>query len=207
MLTRETSEFERGLSFFDAIYAIAITLLVVTIDVPPPEAWQSLATLAASGVPRQLAGFALSFVVIAAFWRVNVRLIQGISAMDPATTRANLVATALVVLVPFTTQAISDPGSASYALPTALYACNIAFAALAQLTMFEVARRHGLERARLSRREHRVWLVAGLVTPAVFLASVPVAFLWGGDVGKLFWLVSAVLSPLAGHAARRRTSR
>lgn len=70
--------------------------------------------------------------------------------------------------------------------------------------MFEVARRRGLERAPPSPREHPAWLIAGLVTPAVFLASAPVALVWGGDVGKLFWLVSAVRSPLAGRLARRR---
>lgn len=203
VLTRETSEFARGLSFFDAIYAFAITLLVVNIDVPPTEAWRSLATLTVTGLPRQVGGFALSFIVIAVFWRINVRLVQRISAMDPATTMANLVAAALVVLIPFTTQGISDPGSAPYALPTVLYAGNIALASLAQMTMFEVARRRGLERAPLSPKEHRAWLVPGLVTPAVFLASVPVALVWGGDVGKLFWLALAVLSPLAGRVGRR----
>lgn len=203
LLSRETIEFTRGLSFFDAIYAVAITLLAANIDVPPAEAWRSLDALAATGVPRQLGGFLLSFVVIAAFWRGNVRLVQGLSAMDPATTMANLVAAALVVLLPFTTQLISDPGLGSYPLPTVLYALNIALAALAQFTMSQVARRRGFERIPTTPRQHRADIVNALVTPAVFLASIPVALVWGGDAGKLCWLSLLVAAPLAGRLAGR----
>jgi uncharacterized membrane protein len=200
---RETAEFGRGLSFFDAIYAFAITLLVTNIDVPPAEAWVSLDAFAATGVPRQVAGFALSFAVIAVFWRVNVRLVHGISAMDTGTITANLVAAALVILIPFTTQGISDPESASYALPTVIYALNIALASLAQMSMYEVARRRGLERAPTSPDRHRARFARALVTPAVFLLSVPVALAWGGDVAKLFWLTIPVLAPPVGRLAGR----
>ena len=203
LVRRDSSEFERGLSFFDAIYAFAITLLIVNLDVPPPEAWASPADLMATGAPRQLAGFALSFVVIAAFWRINVRLVQGIAAMDAATTTANLVAAALVVLVPFTTQGISDPGYADYALPTVVYAVNIALASLAQSAIYEVARHRGLEVAPTTPRRHRARMLDGLTTPAVFLASVPVALLWGAEVAKLCWLSLLVIGPVSGRLARR----
>ena len=50
----------------------------------------------------------------------------------------NLLAVALVMLIPFTTQGISDPESSQFALPTAMYALNIALASLAQIGFAEV---------------------------------------------------------------------
>lgn len=39
--------------------------------------------------------------------------------------------------------------------------------------------------------------------PAVFLASVPVAYAWGGTSAKYCWLVLAVVRPLSGRLAQR----
>ncbi|HWL60773.1 MAG TPA: TMEM175 family protein [Microbacteriaceae bacterium] len=207
LISRETSEFDRGLSFFDAIYAFAITLLIANVDAPPAEAWHDLGTLLDTGVVRQLGGFALSFVVIAAFWRVNLGLVKRVSAMDSATTTMNLVAAAFVVLIPFTTQGISDPASENYVLPTILYAVNIATASIAQLAMFEVARRRGLETDRLSLRAHTAFVLDWLVVPAVFLASIPVALLWGADAGKITWAALLILGPLSAWLVTRRAAR
>ena len=200
---RSDAEFDRGISFFDAIYGFAITLLIANLDVPPAEAWRDLPSLLNSGILGQLTGFALSFVVIAAFWRVNVRIIRRISAMDSATTTMNLLAAAFVILIPFTTQGISDPHTLSFALTTVVYGANIALASIAQTAMFEVARRRGLEAHPMTRREHTVYLLNALPTPVVFLASIPVTLVWGGVAGKLAWLALLVLGPLAAWQGRR----
>jgi len=203
---RETSEFDRGISFYDAIYGFAITLLIANVDAPPPDAWQDLATFLRTGVLHQLGGFALSFVVIAVFWRINVRLVKRISAMDSATTTMNLIAAAFVILIPFTTQGISDPGSAGYALPTALYAANITLASLAQLAMFQTARHRGLETEPMSKRENVALVLDSIATPLVFVVSIPVALLWGADAGKLTWASLLVLGPLSAYVIRRRAA-
>ena len=206
MLERQTSEFDRGLSFFDAIYGFAITLLIANLDVPPSEAWEDPAALLATGIVHQLGGFALSFAVIAVFWRINVRLVKRITAMDSTTTGANLVAAAFVILIPFTTQGMSDPSSAAYALPTVLYAVNIALASLAQLAMFEVARARGVEAAPLTHRENVAHVIDALATPVTFLASIPVALVWGGYAGKLSWLSLFLIGPLVERLAWGRAN-
>jgi len=52
------SEFDRGVSFFDAIYGFAITLLITAVDVPSAKAWHSVHALLRSGVGNQIVGFA-----------------------------------------------------------------------------------------------------------------------------------------------------
>ncbi|AVZ38572.1 DUF1211 domain-containing protein [Dietzia sp. DQ12-76] len=203
VIRRDTSEFDRGLSFFDAIYGFAVTLLIVNVDLPEPQAWQDLGSLAASGVGQQLLGVALSFVVICALWRVNVRMIKGLTGLDGPMVFGNLLATGLVILVPFTTDAISNPATADLALPTALYAVNIAGVALAQAAVYQRGRAAGLERRPTSARENSLVLLAATTTPAVFLASVPVALTVGAAAAQFMWVSLIVLLPLTGRLANR----
>ena len=201
IIHRETSEFDRGLSFFDAIYGFTVTLLIANVDLPEPREWRDLSSLAQSGLGQQLFGVVLSFVVICALWRVNVRLIKQMEGLNGPMMVANLAATGLVILVPFTTDAISDPQTSALALPTVLYAVNIAGVSLAQSVVYQLGRVAGLERRQTSARENRAGLLAAAVTPAVFVASVPVALTLGAGVAQLSWLALVVLLPLVGRFA------
>jgi uncharacterized membrane protein len=204
---RDTVEFARAVAFFDAVYAIALTLLVVNIDPPEAADWASLETLLGSGLGWQLLGFAISFAVIAVFWRVNHRIVAGFSALTPATIIANLVAIAFVVLVPFATQGISDFDTADEPLAVAVYAVDISLAVLAQSAMFAVARHDGVLRHPLPRRADTIRFIDTLTTPAVFLASIPVAYAFGADWGRYTWATLLVIGPLSGRWADRRIAR
>ena len=204
---RDTVEFARAVAFFDAVYAIALTLLVVNIDPPEAADWASLDTLLGSGLGWQLLGFAISFAVIAVFWRVNHRIVGGFSALTPSTIVANLVAIAFVVLVPFATQGISDFDTADEPLAVAVYAVDISLAVLAQSAMFAVARHDGVLRHPLPRRADTIRFIDTLTTPVVFLASIPVAYAFGADWGRYTWATLLVIGPLSGRWADRRIAR
>ncbi|MGO2682809.1 TMEM175 family protein [Microbacterium sp.] len=204
--TTESMPFSRGVSLFDAVYGFAMTLLIANIDPPPAAAWESIDALLASGAGTQLLGFALSFVVIAVVWRANVRLMRRLSGMDGPVTALNLLATALVILIAFTTQGISDPVTTEMPVPTALYAINIAAVSLTQTIMYQVARARGLEVPPRPDRQNRLEALGALVTPVVFLASVPVALYVDADTAKLSWLILIVLNPLVGFLITRRAS-
>lgn len=77
-------------------------------------------------------GVVLSFVVICALWRANVRLVKALEGLDGPMMVANLAAAGLVILVPFTTEAISNPQTSDLALPSVLYALNIAGVSLSR---------------------------------------------------------------------------
>lgn len=195
------NEFGRGVSFFDAIYGFSATLLIANVDAPPGEAWSSVQTLLDAGVGTQLYGFVLSFVVIAVFWRANVRIVRDLTGLDGPTMTANLIATGLVILIPFTSQGISDPASEDFALPTAFYALNIALAALAQIGVSMLGRFRGLQRTPLGGRAYLLDTVSAWLTPAVFAASIPIALAAGPAAGQWTWLSLAFLLPVFGRAA------
>lgn len=207
LAARDEPEFDRGVSYFDAIYGFAATLLVANVDAPSAETWKSLEALAESGVPLQLLGLAVSFIVIAMIWRLNVQFTRRLRGLDGPTTFANLVAAGLVVLLPFTTQGISDPTTEQLALPTALYAINVAAASLSQTLMLQVGRARGLERTPTTRRQNVIFLADALVTPVYLALSIPVAMTAGADAAKSSWLALIVLAPLSGHLAHRAIER
>ncbi|NLA66423.1 MAG: DUF1211 domain-containing protein [Leucobacter sp.] len=200
---REGTEFGRGLGFFDAIFGFAITLLVANIDMPPAEAWSSLSALWSGDLGVQLTGFVISFVVIGAFWKVNTDLISKISGMDSAVIAANLVTAALIVLIPFTTQGISDPRVSDLPLPVALYAVNVAAAIASQFVMFEIARSRGLVTEVLSRRALLVSRLDVLTKVGVFVLSIAVAYLVGPSWAMLCWALLIVVGPAMGRWQQR----
>lgn len=204
---REGDEFGRGLSFFDAIFGFAITVLVVSIDPPEAKAWTSINALMDSGLGNQLTCFAISFVVIAAFWRSNAQLLGRFRAMDSTLITSNLVTVAFVVLIPFSTQGISDPELNDLPLPTALYAVNVALAILSQSITAEIARARGLLVDEVSRSAWRASRVDVLSKIAVFLLSVPIAFACGSRWAQLSWLLLIVLGRVTGRWSERVAQR
>jgi hypothetical protein len=50
----------------------------------------------------------------------------------------------------------------------------------------------------------RLELVPQLVPPAVFLASIPVAYLVSSPAARLSWLTLVVVNPVVGILVRRR---
>src|SRR4028118_1566349 len=62
---RGTPEFDRALAFFDATYAVALTLLVTTLDgMQVPGAWADLAALWAA-IGNEIVAFFLAFAIVA----------------------------------------------------------------------------------------------------------------------------------------------
>ena len=107
---REDQEFGRAIGFFDATYALALTLLVTTLEIPEPSsAWEGLPALWDAVGPQFLA-FGISFAVIASYWLAHHRLVRTLDAVDQLTIIANLLLIASIVIIPFSTNAVGDPG-------------------------------------------------------------------------------------------------
>lgn len=207
VIGRNRSEFDRGLGFFDAVYGFAITLLIANIDLPPASAWGSVSELLAHGLDAQLLGFIVSFAVIAIFWKANTSLVGRLSGMDGAIITANLVIAGLVVFIPFSTQGISDPEVSALPLPVAVYAVNVTAAILAQAVMFELARARGLVEDDVPRGAIWVTRLDVLAQIAVFIISIPVAYVAGSSWGMLTWAALLVVNPLMDHWTRAVVAR
>src|SRR5690625_4643627 len=129
---RDSSSYDRALGRFDAVYGFCLPLLVNPIAVTGAGTWQSPYALISNN-GGELLSFGISFIVIAVFWRNNHHMIGRLAALDGPTITANIVVMGLVVFIPFTTDAIGDPQLQQLALPTALYAVNVALCIIASV--------------------------------------------------------------------------
>lgn len=105
----EQAKLERLIFFSDAVFAIAMTLLVVDVRLPPLRSvtdaalGQALVDL----LPNYI-GFVVSFLVIGRFWVGHHRLMGMLHSAGPAVVRANLFLLMAVAFMPFPTAVLSD---------------------------------------------------------------------------------------------------
>lgn len=200
---RDALEFSRAVTFFDAIFAFAVTLLITTVDDFSPDAWSSLDALWETNGPSLLA-FAISFVVVVSFWRANHRTVTTFSALDGRGILLNCAVMFGVVLIPFVTEAI---GKLDLPVPVAVYAVVISGTYVMQFVVVLDADRRGLRGSRMSSRETGWALINAAILPAVFLGSIPIAYLASPDWAQRCWIILAVIYPVVGALERRSAQR
>jgi len=99
----------RLFAFSDGVFAIAITLLVLTIPVPNvAKAAQLPGQLV--GVAPSLAGFALSFWLVGTLWIAHHRLLRQLNFCDGTILWLNLLLLMGVCLVPFASSLLARYG-------------------------------------------------------------------------------------------------
>jgi uncharacterized membrane protein len=203
---RDDAEFDRAIAFIDATFAVALTLLVTTLDIKSdPQSWNSLAHFY-DAMGSQLVAFAISFVVIALYWVSHYRLVASFGAIDLRLIVLNLFLLAAIVILPFTTESAGDPAVDHLPLPAVVLSVNLAAVSIAFTLIYVVARDRGLLRVEHSQREFR-WRVALLLAPGVvFLVSVPIAYGIDPGIARLTWLSLLVINPILGRGMQRALS-
>jgi uncharacterized membrane protein len=205
LIERDEAEFGRTLSFFDATFALAMTLLVTTLE-PSEYDWSSFGALWDS-MGTELVSFAVSFVLVASFWWANHRFVGSLERLGSKVILANVAMLAFVVLIPFTTDALGVESGADQEVTTVVYAVNMAIVSAAAIGLHVLAVSEDLFRDRPTPFEVRTTVVDLAVTPFVFLVSIPVAVLVSGDAGRWCWFSLAVLGPISARWSAARRAR
>ena len=134
------------------------------------------------------------------FWIIHHRHFAALRDFDSTLMALNLVFLALIVLIPFSTNLMSDYSSVPEAV--AVFAATIGLASFASWTMVAhtLRRGHVIESLMLQARPYGDRL--GLVFTALFLISIPVAFI-STTLAYVLWVGTIVLRyPLRRAAAR-----
>jgi uncharacterized membrane protein len=175
-----TGRHNEGLSrietFADGVIAIAITLLVLTLANPPPDAGQTqLAREVLAQWPTFLA-FGLSFAVIGRFWVVHHHLFRYVQRYDSGFLALNLVFLMTVAFLPYPTDILGEHGEEPFAV--IVYAASVAVASLASNALWLYATRgRRLVDPKLPEHEIRHVRQRGQLNSAVFLISIPLALI------------------------------
>lgn len=183
----------RVLALSDGVFAIAGTLLVLDLRLPTNLGDAQLHTALANLVP-EFRAYAISYALIGLFWFGHHAQFRRIKRLSTPIVVLNLVLLAMITLIPFSTQLLSQYGDDGLAV--SIYAANMAAVLILEAAIGAVTLRRGDATAG-GRSDDMV--VRPLISGLVFLVSVPIGLLTTAAVAQLSWLSMPVLG-----AIRRR---
>jgi uncharacterized membrane protein len=197
---------DRLLALTDGVVAIALTLLVLQLQVPVTDAlkhhpesakalWHALNPDAA-----EMSSYLVSFVVIAQFWMVHHRVLRGMRGHSEGLAWRNFSFLLALTLMPFTSDLIGRYGSNPVAIT--LFGLNLVAISLSTQWIYLYAAHHDLvvDAARSAEDERtarvRVVLVIAIVSLSIVLAwTIPV-------LAKFTWILFLAVPPAAIRLSR-----
>ena len=170
---------DRFNAFSDGVFAIVITLLVLELPVPPPNA-PILPALAESW--PDFLGYFISFACVGGIWISHAGLTKYMRRGDVVSFRLNLVLLLFVSLLPFSTHLmVAHMHGADASVAVAVYGANLFMeSALITALLYYAARDRRLlvsdvadDRVSRAYRQRRAYLVlTGLAIIVAFVAPV-----------------------------------
>ncbi|MGZ4941976.1 MAG: TMEM175 family protein [Halobacteriota archaeon] len=188
---------DRLIFFSDAVFAIAITLLVLNITVPiiaPGAEGTELSSALLATVPK-LFSYALSFLVIGAYWMAHHRTFHYVIRYDRGLAWRNLLFLLFIGLIPFPTGVVGTYGDQLAA--ALLYAAVLTITGLLMaLLWYHISHNHRLLPKTVTTQFIRASTWRSLSSPIVFLASMAVAFVSVPAAESMWFLVFVINAAL-----------
>jgi uncharacterized membrane protein len=179
-------QLERLILFSDAVFAIAITLLVIEIKIPEiHENVSDKILLHSLGhlVPKFL-GFLISFMLIGLYWTIHHRMFGFVTAYDRKLLRLNLIFLFFIALMPFSTGFYSEyAGPELYRsqlkIPMTFYVLNFCGVGFTNYFMWRhiTNPKNKLAEPQVDLLEAKLAKLRSLTVPVIFLIMLPVAYL------------------------------
>jgi uncharacterized membrane protein len=193
--TEPARDRDRIVNFSDGVFAIVITLLILTIEVPhipPASVARELPSRLLALTPDCLS-YVISFLVVAVYWQAHHRVFGPIRGYDRTLLWLNFLFLMAISFLPFPTSLL---GEYREQLPLVIYAINVSLASLLLvLTSWYATNGRRLTDPHLDegvlRRQH----IRGLAVPAVFLFSITISF-FSVTAAMYSWLLLLVANPL-----------
>ncbi|HMK24920.1 MAG TPA: TMEM175 family protein [Chitinophagaceae bacterium] len=136
---RKEFQLERLILFSDAVFAIAITLLVIEIKIPELGRGQvtddHLLEKLTELIPK-FVGFLVSFLIIGQYWIVHHRMFGYVINFNQRLIWLNLFFLLCVALMPFSTGFYSEYAGMPVLSPVIFYTCNIAMLGILNFFMW-----------------------------------------------------------------------
>ena len=201
---------DRLLALTDGVVAIALTLLVLQLQVPLTPALEHSPNSAkalwhALGVDgAELTSYLVSFVVIAQFWLVHHRILRSMRGHSEGLAWRNFGFLLTLTLMPFTSDLIGRYGSNPVAIT--LFGINLVAISLSTQWIYLYAAGHNLmvDGARSPHDERAARVRVVLV---IFIVGLSVVLAWTDPrLAKYVWLLFLV-SPSASERITRGLER
>lgn len=179
---------EHVISFSDAVFAFAITLMALTIDIPdlPPNLSQTELLQRLDDSYPQLEDYIISFAVIAIFWISYHQVFNHIKGSHITMVYLNLLFLLFITLLSLTTSFVTN--YASYQIPYIIY-CTVVImtSSLLVLIWWYATKEYRL----VDKGMHPLFIkgtfFALLAIPIIFSISIVISFI-DLDIAQYFWL-------------------
>jgi uncharacterized membrane protein len=187
---RKEFQLERMILFSDAVFAIAVTLLVIEIKVPELHGHEAtekaLLHEVAKLIPKFL-GFMVSFLLISVYWVIHHRLFGYVTNYTPKLIVLNLFFLFTIVLMPFSTGIYGEysrPSQIHLVTPYVIYVVNICLTGIANFLLWNyVGNPQNKVADQFPDNFVRTAKWRAVIVPFVFLLSLPVDF-WNPYVAR-----------------------
>jgi uncharacterized membrane protein len=179
----------RLVSFSDAVFAIAITLLALQLRVPEikdPKSAHELSR-ALGDLSGQFFTYGITFVLIGVYWLGHHRMFQHITGHNRRLAELNLLFLFTISFMPFPADLLGRyPRNRTAVI---VYASTLTVVTLMSVALWEYAVRAHLTEPDLNPRYRYYFTIRPLVIAAVFAASIGVAFVNVTAASRL-WFVA-----------------
>jgi uncharacterized membrane protein len=185
---------EHVVSFGDAIFAFAITLMTLSIDIPdlPPNLTESQLLSRLYDMYPQVESYIISFAVIAMFWISYHQVFNFIRESHISMVYLNLLFLLLITFLSITTSLVINYGL--YQIPYVIYSILVIMTS----SLLALIWWHATKDYRLVDKNIHPLFVRGvmanlLLIPFVFAISILVSF-FDLDIAQYLWLIIAPLN-------------
>lgn len=178
----EKFQLERIALFSDAVFAIAITLLIIEIRIPEShsenltdkELLHGLLTVAA-----KLIGFLISFFVIGLYWFSHHRIFRYVTRVTHKLLWNNLLFLLPIVIMPFSTSFLSEYYfNNNLRLPFAVYTINICLSGYFSFRLWKIIANPINHLSQNLKKEQLSYNIArSLTIPIVFVCALLLSFI------------------------------
>ena len=174
---------DRLTAFSDGVIAIIITIMVLDLKVP-----QGTDLKALTGQAPVFLSYVLSFIYIAIYWNNHHHLLHTVERVSGPILWANNNLLFWLSLVPFTTGWMGENHFAP--LPTAIYGLSLLMPGIAwALLQTAIIRKHGATSVLAKALGSDV---KGKITPFLYVAAIPLAFVSPWISIAIYMLVAAI---------------
>jgi uncharacterized membrane protein len=200
-------QLERLILFSDAVFAIAITLLVIEIKIPEiphltvtdEKLLDALGTL----LPKFI-GFLISFMIIGQYWSIHHRMFGFVTNYTDGLIWLNIFFLFGVALMPFSTGFYSEYATSKVNGPAIFYAVNISFLGFINYYMWRYVSKPSRKLSTgLSAPMARFFSARALTVPILFIIF---AIVYSFSPAIAFWippLIPLILKLLFGSMRKK----
>lgn len=201
--SKKEFQVERLILFSDAVFAIAITLLIIDIKVPELEVGhsneQSFLNGLLSLIPKFF-GFVVSFFIIGLYWYIHHKMFGYVINYNGKLIWLNLVFLFSIVLMPFSTAVYSEYSTAEHIhliAPYSIYVLNICLTGVLNYFLWRYIgnSKNGVTEDFPTGDFLLKAKIRSLLLPGIFLLSLLIAFLFNPFIGRYtLFLIPIIMS-------------